>query len=173
MPNNEQILNNLETLKSQNMSKWFDRVAEGDPKRVAELHSKDGLFDPTLMGDIMHGQEGAEKYHQHFLAKKPKGELVSPEDDVFKEIGKNAYIYQGEYKFIFGEDENNFAIGDFTYIWKKDENGDFKISYHHSSLKPNEEQKKIIESLKTDFRVVFLTKIFFKLMKIQSYILVE
>jgi len=148
MLENEQVLNNLETLKDKNMSIWFGRVSEGIPKEVAELHAEEGLFDPTLMGNIMHGQEGAETYHKHFLAKKPVGELVSPENDVLEKIGENAYIHQGEYKFVFDGDESNFAVGDFSYIWKKDKDGKFQIAYHHSSILPTEEQKKIIESLK-------------------------
>ncbi len=157
MSHNEQPLKNLEnelnSIVKENMDFWFTLVAKGVAEDVKKLHAKDGLFDPTMMDKIMCGPEGALEYHKHFLAKKPQGESLSAiENDVVEKIGESAYIHQGKYKFIFDADETNTASADFTYIWRLNEYGDYKIEYHHSSVFPSEDQKKIIDSLKDDFK---------------------
>jgi len=173
MPSPEREQKELEALVKTNMNIWLESVASVSDnqqktsadkealekiikeaaKKVSELHQKDGVFDPTMLGEIKIGPEGACEYHEHFLKNIPIGELIDDDNAVVDKIGDDAYIYQGKYKFTFGGDPDNFAEADFSYIWKKDENGKYKIAYHHSSVFPKDKkQQQILDSLKENFQ---------------------
>jgi len=49
----------------------------------------------------------------------------------------NELNHCGMYNFEVGsEDSRTIVEARFTYIWQKDERGDWKILHHHSSLLP-------------------------------------
>lgn len=133
MENMENQQNFLETAKS-NFKLWNDALQSKDAKKVAELYSEDNTFHPTMSGDFKSGQEGAEDYFEHFLMSDPFGKVV---EEQVQPIGTDSYIHSGLYDFEVGPvDKRNTVEARFTYVWKKDKDGKWKIIHHHSSQKP-------------------------------------
>lgn len=125
----------LEKIAQENFAKWNEALQTKDPKKVAELYTEDCTFLPTLSPDFKKGIAGAESYFVHFLAKDPVGEI---KDGEVQSIGEDCYIHSGMYDFEVGpEGERSTANARFTYIWRKEEDGEWKIIHHHSSLKPS------------------------------------
>ena len=58
----------------------------------------------------------------------------------FRELSDNVCTWEGAYSFQTGED---VARARFSYIMKKDADGNFKIAHHHSSLLPEEGDPKM------------------------------
>lgn len=133
--------NNMENPKSpleiaqENFKMWNNTLLTKDAKKVAELYSEDATFHPTMSGDFKLGQEGAGDYFEHFLLKNPVGKVV---EEKVQPIGDDSYLHSGLYNFEIGPtDKRETAKARFTYLWKKDKNGQWKIAHHHSSVLPN------------------------------------
>ncbi len=124
---------NQEELALANFTKWTESLLTKDPKEVAKLYSDDATFLPTVSGEFKKGPTGAEEYFEHFLAKNPVGKLV---EGAVQTIGENCYAHSGMYDFELGPDDNRQVThARFTFIWRQD-NGEWKIIHHHSSVKP-------------------------------------
>jgi len=122
-----------ETAK-QNFSVWNEALLSKQPEKVAELYSETATFLPTMSKEFKKGQAEAEGYFEHFLEKNPSGEII--EDEV-QMIDQNHYLHSGMYNFEVGsEDKRETVEARFTFLWEKDENNDWKIAHHHSSVKP-------------------------------------
>ena len=136
----------METVR-ENFRRWNDALLSRDPSRVAMLYSSDSSFHPTVDHRFRRGIEEAEDYFKnHFIPKNPSGEVLEEE---FLVLADDAYYHAGLYDFEVDLVENNNVVLDasgktvrvpvnarFTFVWKKDENGDWKIVHHHSSRKP-------------------------------------
>ena len=128
----EKIENVLETAK-KNFNAWNEALQTKDPKKVAELYTNDSTFLPTMSGEFKSGQHGAEEYFEHFLLKNPFGKVVEEKAQV---LDPECYIHSGLYNFEVGpSDKREIAEARFTYVWKKDKDGNWKIINHHSSVK--------------------------------------
>ncbi len=126
--------NNIKNIAKQNMDTWLETLLTKDPKQVAKMYSEDNTFLPTVSGDFKKGKSGAEDYFVHFLAKNPVGKVT---EDELNQISDEAYLHVGMYTFELGaEDNRQEASARFTYLWKKNEAGEWKIEHHHSSLRP-------------------------------------
>lgn len=119
----------------ENFSKWNDALQTKDPKKVAELYAENATFLPTVSGEFKKGQSGAEEYFKHFLEKNPMGEIIQEE---VQTLGADCYLHSGMYNFEIGPDDNRQIVeARFTFAWKKDDQGEWKIIHHHSSAKPS------------------------------------
>ena len=117
-----------------NMDNWLQTLGTKDPEQVAVLYIEDATFLPTVSGDFKRGQDGAKDYFVHFLAKNPKGEVI---DDVVTSINESSYLHSGMYNFELDSENGRVVVNArFTYLWLKDESGAWKISHHHSSMRP-------------------------------------
>ena len=59
-------------------------------------------------------------------------------EDKIQPLGEDSYVHSGLYDFEMGHvDNREIANARFTYVWKKDKNGKWRILHHHSSLKPS------------------------------------
>jgi len=121
-------------IAQENFAKWNAALQTKDPKKVAELYAEDNTFLPTLSPDFKKGIAQAESYFVHFLEKNPNGKILSEE---VQPMGENYYLHSGMYNFEIGPDgERAIAEARFSYVWRKEGNGEWKIIHHHSSLKP-------------------------------------
>ena len=127
-------------LATQNMEDWLEKVAQNDLEAVVDLYNDDCTFLPTVSGELKTGQNGAEEYFEHFLAKNPTGKVTKSD---LTNLADNLYIDTGKYTFeVDGKNENRVVVpADFTYVWKKDENGKWEILHHHSAQENNTELK--------------------------------
>jgi len=130
----------LKELAAKNFSAWNQSLLSRDAHEVASLYTQDASFLPTLNPEFKHGQDGAEKYFQHFLEKNPEGQVIEEavqETAVDKDGNISGFLHSGLYNFEIGEESNRQTVeARFTFLWQKDEAGDWKIKHHHSSLKP-------------------------------------
>ncbi|MCX6736072.1 MAG: SgcJ/EcaC family oxidoreductase [Candidatus Parcubacteria bacterium] len=119
---------------SENFNRWNEALLSRDPKKVAEMYTEDATFLPTLSPDFKFGQEETEGYFEHFLQKNPEGKVVK---EKVQTLSPNSYLHSGMYDFTVDQDgERKTVEARFTFLWTQDENGEWKIAHHHSSVKP-------------------------------------
>jgi hypothetical protein len=52
-------------------------------------------------------------------------------------LGADCYLHSGMYNFEVGPGDNRQVVeARFSFVWKKDDQGEWKIVHHHSSAKP-------------------------------------
>merc|ERR1712127_1181022 len=109
---------------------WNNALATEDPDAVAKRYSKNGVLLPTVSDVPRTDYDLIKDYFVGFLQKEPQGKIL--ESNV--SIGVNTCSDVGIYEFTMG------ATGDtvkgrysFVYVW---EDGEWKISHHHSSVMP-------------------------------------
>lgn len=123
-----------EDVATNNFEVWNKALLSGDPKNVSTLYSESATFLPTMSPDFKIGKEEAEEYFKHFLSKNPNGKIIKEE---IQEINEPALIHSGLYDFEVGPEDNRKTVNArFTYVLKKNKNGDTEILHHHSSVVP-------------------------------------
>ena len=89
---------------------------------------------PTTSGEFKKGQKSAEEYFKHFLKKNPTGKITKEE---IQTLRADCYLHFGMYNFEVGSgDDRQVVKARFSFVWKKDDQGEWKIVHHHSSAKP-------------------------------------
>ena len=114
----------------QLFERWNDALQTKDPQQVAKLYSRDAILLPTLSDLPRTDHDTIVDYCSHFLEKSPKGSIDQREIL----IGCNMLQDAGLYSFTFADGTSAEARYSFVYIL---ENGEWKISHHHSSLQPD------------------------------------
>jgi uncharacterized protein (TIGR02246 family) len=91
-------------------------------------------FLPTVSPQHIKGSSDTEEYFVAFVQKNPFGTIT---DDSVQVFGNgDAYLHSGLYTFELGEGAARAPVkARFSYVWKKI-NGDWKITHHHSSVRP-------------------------------------
>jgi len=129
----------METIATENFKKWNDLLQTRKPEEVAKLYTVDCTFLPTLSEEFKKGRLGVEEYFKHFLKKNPEGSVVAGH---VKALGDNCYSHDGMYDFEVDSDDDSddrqIVEARFTFIWEKDDQGEWEITHHHSSLKPSQ-----------------------------------
>ena len=124
----------MQEIARRNFDTWNNALQSENPKEAAALYMTDATFLPTLLGEFKRGQYGAEEYFEHFLIKNPRGIIIQGEVQI---LGIDCYLHSGMYDFEVGSDDDRQVVeARFSFVWKKDEQGEWKIVHHHSSLKP-------------------------------------
>lgn len=113
--------------------RWNADVQSGDPRRVVENYAPDSMLLPTVSNTPRRTPEAKLDYFEHFLALKPKGEIVSR----MIMIDCNSALDTGLYSFRLGDGKTVPARYTFTYKWFEDA-GQWLITSHHSSAMPQE-----------------------------------
>lgn len=124
----------IEEIAKRNFVLWKEALLTGDARVVGELYAKDNTFHPTMSGDFKKGIEAAIGYFEHFLLINPDGEVI---EEAVQPMGDKHYSHNGMYNFEV--DENGKRVIKecrFTYNWRKEDDGKWKIIHHHSSVKP-------------------------------------
>ena len=109
---------------------WNDALATLDPKQVADRYSSNGVLLPTVSDIPRTDYPGIVDYFTNFLKLKPQGEILS--GDII--VGTNWAQDAGIYEFTMGATGAKVK-GRYTYVYVF-EDGEWKISQHHSSVMP-------------------------------------
>jgi uncharacterized protein (TIGR02246 family) len=109
--------------------RWNKALQSRDPEQVARLYSRDAVLLPTLSDEPRTDHDSIVDYFTHFLEKRPHGEISQREIL----IGCNMLQDAGLYTFRFADGSSAEARYSFVYVL---EDGEWKISHHHSSLQP-------------------------------------
>jgi len=124
----------MQEIASRNFNLWNSALQTGNPKEVAALYITEATFLPTTSEEFKKGQYGAEEYFEHFLIKNPRGKIIQEEIQI---LGPDAYLHSGMYNFEVGPvDDRKVVEARFSFIWKKNNQGEWKIIHHHSSARP-------------------------------------
>jgi uncharacterized protein (TIGR02246 family) len=123
----------LETAK-KNSAFWLNTLLSKNEKEMASLYADDNTFLPTISPDFKKGALGAEEYFKHFLEKNPKGMIV---EDAVQPLDEKKYLHSGMYDFeVDSNGKREIVHARFSFVWRKESNGDWKIIHHHSSIRP-------------------------------------
>jgi uncharacterized protein (TIGR02246 family) len=113
---------------------WNGALASKDPEKVAARYSKSGVLLPTVSDIPRTDNEGIVDYFTNFLKLEPQGEIL--DGNII--VGTNWAQDAGVYEFTMGATGAKVK-GRYTFVYVF-EDGEWKISQHHSSVMP-EEQK--------------------------------
>ncbi len=130
----ESVNESIEKVARRNMANWLESLKTKNPELVASFYAEENTFLPTVCGRFRKGKTEAKNYFEHFLAKNPQGEVVEEE---IRPISSDVYLHAGLYNFTVNQNDKTETVpARFTYIWKKGEDGIWRIIHHHSSIKP-------------------------------------
>lgn len=112
---------------------WIETLKTLDPEKVATLYSDDAVLLPTLSKEVRHSQSAIRDYFSHFLALKPRAEVLQQTIRSYGQVATNS----GLYKFFTEiEGAEHVVVARFTFVYRRD--GDaWKIVDHHSSMLPD------------------------------------
>ena len=109
---------------------WNDALATLDSDKVAKRYSTQAVLLPTVSDTPRTDYDSIKDYFDNFLNLKPQGEIL--ESHVL--VGDNWCKDVGIYEFTMGKDGSKVkARYSFVYVF---EDGEWKISHHHSSTMP-------------------------------------
>lgn len=118
-----------------NFKRWNEALLAKNPEKVAQLYALNATLLPTLSPVFRVGREQIQNYFEHFLQKNPAGKVV---EEQIQFLGQG-YAHSGNYDFTVGPENARQTINArFTFIWGKNEKGEWQILHHHSSLMPAE-----------------------------------
>jgi len=112
--------------------RWNASLATGAPEKVVKNYAPDAVLLPTVSNHVRHNHAEIQDYFEHFLEKKPKGEILECNIRKFGDIAINSGVYR------FDLDDRGKAkqvVARYTYVYKKVGN-DWLILEHHSSAMP-------------------------------------
>ena len=115
-------------------SLWNDALATLDPDQVAARYSKKTApcLLPTVSDVPRTDYNSIKSYFTDFCLKKPQGTIL----ESYVTVGHNWAMDDGIYEFIMGADGSKVkARYSFVYTY---EDGEWKITHHHSSQMPEE-----------------------------------
>ncbi len=121
----------LREIAKENFAQWNEALQTKDPTKVAQMYlpEKGQLFG-TVSAEIRNGRERVAGYFEHFLKSDPSGKVINRK---VKFLGEDAYVDQGDYVFMVTKGGESVEIeAAFLYVWEKDEDGQWKIRFHHS-----------------------------------------
>jgi uncharacterized protein (TIGR02246 family) len=126
----------LRELAEGNFSRWNETLQSKNAQRVAEMYTEDAAFLPTMSPEFKRGVSGAREYFEHFLKKNPFGKLKAGWS--IQPAGDNSYSHNGMYDFEVDDSRGGRVIvsARFTFNWKLQKDGHWKITAHHSSVVP-------------------------------------
>ncbi|OEU13809.1 hypothetical protein FRACYDRAFT_269935 [Fragilariopsis cylindrus CCMP1102] len=115
-------------------SLWNDALATLDPDQVAARYSEKTApcLLPTVSDVPRTDYNSIKSYFTDFCLKKPQGTIL----ESYVTVGHNWAMDDGIYEFIMGTDGSKVkARYSFVYTY---EDGEWKITHHHSSQMPEE-----------------------------------
>ena len=117
------------------LDSWMDNLCNptSAPIDMANLYARDGVLLGTVAERIHQGTDDIKEYFDMFLAKQPCGEF---DEVIIQDYGMGA-IADGLYTFTLtnADGDEEIVKARFTYVFKE-EDGQWKISTHHSSIDP-------------------------------------
>mmetsp|Transcript_35879 Transcript_35879/g.65822 ORF Transcript_35879/g.65822 Transcript_35879/m.65822 type:complete len:479 (+) Transcript_35879:68-1504(+) len=118
---------------------WNAALRTLDAKTVAYRYARTGVLLPTVSDTPRTDFSGIEDYFINFLKLQPQGEIL----ESHVTIGHNTCSDVGIYEFTLGANGSKIkGRYSFVYVW---EDGEWKISHHHSSVMPEGTMSQPIE----------------------------
>merc|ERR1712051_808386 len=117
---------------------WNDALLTLDPTKVADRYSSNAVLLPTVSDVPRTDYPGIVDYFTNFLKLEPKGEIES--GNII--VGTNWAQDAGIYEFTMGATGAKVK-GRYTFVYVF-EDGEWKISQHHSSVMPEASKPKTI-----------------------------
>jgi len=116
------------------MDKWIEAVTTTDPETVAKLYAKDAVFWGTVSPYMRTTPKGTKNYFKHFMGLKNLNAIYyKPMVRVYGDIAVNS----GYYTFFYNKDDKMMGIpARYTFVYRKDSDGEWYIIDHHSSVVP-------------------------------------
>lgn len=113
---------------------WIHAVTKTNPETVAKLYASDAVFWGTVSPYMRTTPAEVKDYFGHFMRLEHLNAIYyHPEVRVHGDIAINS----GYYTFFYESDGKMMNIpARYTFVYRKDENGDWKIIDHHSSAVP-------------------------------------
>jgi hypothetical protein len=120
-------------------SLWNNALATLNPVKVAKRYAKESVLLPTV-SDTPHTDYASKKdYFVNFLKNKPQGKII----DSYVTSGNGWCKDVGVYEFTMGGSKVKGRYS-FVYLF---EDGEWKISHHHSSVMPEAFLAKKVETV--------------------------
>ncbi|GEM_PF-2229944 len=141
----EKINNNVENTKDvferlgqKTFAEWNESLQSKNPEVVAGKYNEEGELFGTVSNKIRHGRQEIAEYFQHFLAGSPVGELKTSK---IIPIDSKTFLMGGEYVFELDDKEGGRkkVTADYTFVWQKEADGQWRILHHHSAAKSDKE----------------------------------
>ena len=122
----------LSVLKAMDM--WINAVTTTDPETVSRLYAEDAVFWGTVSPFLRTTPAGIKDYFEHFMELKNLNAIYyKPMVRIYGEIAVNS----GYYTFFYNKDGKMMSIpARYTFVYRKNNDGDWKIIDHHSSAAP-------------------------------------
>jgi uncharacterized protein (TIGR02246 family) len=109
---------------------WNQALATLDSDAVAMRYAKNAVLLPTVSDTPRTDYNSIKDYFDTFLQKKPQGEIL----ESFVTLGEGWCKDVGVYEFTMGNDGSKVK-GRYSFVYVF-EDGEWKISHHHSSVMP-------------------------------------
>ena len=109
---------------------WNDALATGDSRIVAKRYSSDPMLLPTVSDLPRTDYDGIKDYFDTFLQLEPQGTILQGKIRIGNGWAQDAGIYEFTMRATGAKVKARYS---FVYIY---ENGQWKISHHHSSTMP-------------------------------------
>ena len=110
---------------------WTETIKTKSPEKVAKLYNKNAILLPTLSNKVRTTPSSIQAYFVQFLAKSPK---CTVNECHSRKVSDNIVINSGIYTFKLDPDQT--AGARFTFVYKQNEENEWEIIEHHSSLLP-------------------------------------
>ncbi|QMU60627.1 MAG: DUF4440 domain-containing protein [Gammaproteobacteria bacterium] len=115
------------------LKKWETCLNNGDLNGIVELYADNAVLWGTFSDIIRDNPELIREYFEAlFLRENLNVKFGSSNLRSFGE----AAIYSGDYEFSYQGDEKVSCPARFSFVFYKDESGQYRIIDHHSSLVP-------------------------------------
>lgn len=112
---------------------WMTALETRDPIEVAALYAEDAVLLPTVSNEVRKTPAAVARYFDHFLQKLPKGQIIQQNIRLFDGLAINSGIYSFNLTVdgVAGD-----VLCRFTFVYRRDPDGGWKIIEHHSSVMP-------------------------------------
>ena len=118
-----------DSIISELLQKWVAAIKSGDPKQVLSLYHGDGILLGTFSNKERVGHDLILEYFENLLKSPVDVEIVSEHLHVLE----SSVINSGLYNFVTNGKTINAR---FSFMYTKNDDVDWKIISHHSSVIP-------------------------------------
>lgn len=127
---------NTKKIAIKNFSRWRTTLRTKNSKKVVALYIEDATLLPTFSWEFEKKPSDIEDYFKHFLKKNPTVKII---EEKIQPLGTDNYLHSGLYVFKVGpSNDRQIAKARFSFVWGKNNKGEWKIIHQHSSAKPKE-----------------------------------
>ena len=120
----------MQEIKDQ-LHLWTETIKTKSPEKVAKLYSKSAILLPTLSNKVRTTPDSIHEYFIHFWQSHQSAQSTSV---TVEKINDSTAINSGIYTFKLDPDQT--AGARFTFVYEQNDENEWEIIEHHSSLLP-------------------------------------